>query len=89
MRRLAAELAAAARSAELAAADAERAAAERTARTDRVRAALEARRTAAARRRAELHRMMLEWAPAAAVAARAGVSARTVERVRAELLARL
>lgn len=89
LRATARELAAAARAAELAASAAEREAADAAARKARLRAALEARRTAHRRRAASLALAILRAAPAATIAQSEGVSVRTVERARAELAARL
>jgi FixJ family two-component response regulator len=89
LRQVAAELAAAARAAGMAADEAERAAADQRARAGRVRAAIAARRTASQARRAELHRIIIQEASAAGIAARAGVCVRTVERARARLLLRI
>lgn len=88
-RLLAAELHAAARCLEATAGESEAQAREAQERQLRVRAALEARRSAHARRVALIHRLLLQAGSTAAVAALAGVSARQVERTRAAILARL
>lgn len=89
LRRLAHELDHAARVAGIEAAAAEAAEREAADRRGRLRKALEARRTRAARVRAQVIRELLEAAPAARVAAAAGLSVRQVQRIRAAALARL